>query len=89
MKLWYYFNNFLPEPGILTRFYSEIVKVKNSTKNVFNWRVNISWTTSSKTYKFWGILWREINNSLLEFGILTTFGSKMVSVRKSIKNDFN
>ena len=89
MKLWYYFNNFLPEPGILTRFYSEMVKVKNSAKNVFNWRVNISWTTSSKTYKFWGILWREINNSLLEFGILTTFGSKMVSVRKSIKNDFN
>ena len=89
MKLWYYFNNFLPEPGILTRFYSEMVKVKNSTKNVFNWRVNISWTTSSKTYKFWRILWREINNSLLEFGILTTFGSKMVSVRKSIKNDFN
>ena len=66
-----------------------MVKVKKSTENDFNWRVNISQTIPGKTYKFWGIIWCDLNNSLLEFGILNTFGSEMIKVRKPIKNDFN
>ena len=76
-------NNF----GILNSFHSEMFKVRKSSENDFNWKVNISRSTRVKASKFYVIRRLDLNSSFPKFGILTSFHSEIV--RKSTPNDFN
>ena len=44
------YNSFI-KFGILNSFHSEMFKVRKSTENDFNWKVNISQSTGVKTSK--------------------------------------
>ena len=78
-------NNF----GILNSFHSEMFKVRKSSENDFNWKVNISRSTRVKASKFYVIRRLDLNSSFPKFGILTSFHSEILKVRKSTPNDFN
>ena len=80
-------NNSSPKFGILTNFCSEMLKVRKSTKNDFNWKVDISQSTAVKASKFPVTLSLDLSNSSWKFGILTLLRSKRVKVGKTTKND--
>ena len=81
-------NSFFPKFCILTSFHSEIIKVRKSTPNGFNSNVNISESTTVKASNFYMIITLDFSNSSPKLGILTSFHSEMLKVRKSTKNDF-
>ena len=64
-------NNF----GILNSFHSEMFKVRKSSENDFNWKVNISRSTRVKASKFYVIRRLDLNSFFPKFGILTSFHS--------------
>ena len=78
------FNNSLPKLVILTRFHSEMLKVRKSTKNDFKWRLNILRSTAVKAYKFCMILSLDLNNSFPKFGILTIARSTSCRLLKKV-----
>ena len=73
--------------GTLTTFHSEVLKVRESTKNDFNWKGNISQTTPVKESKFSRTFSLNFTNCSSKFVILFFFCSKMLKVRKIVKND--
>ena len=46
------FKNSFPKFAILTGFYSEMFKVRESTENDVDWKVHISRSTGVKAFKF-------------------------------------
>ena len=62
---------------------------RKTTKNDFNWKVNISKSTAVKASKFSVTLSLDLSNSSSKFGISTLFYSEMLKVRKRTKNDLN
>ena len=73
----------------LNSFSVGLLNGKKTTKNDFNWKVNISKSTAVKASKFSVTLSLDLSNSSSKFGISTLFYSEMLKVRKRTKNDLN
>ena len=66
---------------------SEMVKLRKTTKNNFNWNLNISRSTAVKASRLSVTASLDLRNSYSKFGILSPFYSEMLKVRKTTKND--
>lgn len=73
----------------LNSFWVGLLNGRKTTKNDFNWKVNISKRTAVNASKFSVTLSLDLSNSSSEFGISTLFYSEMLKVRKRTKNDIN
>ena len=73
--------------GDWTRFFLEMLKVRKIAKTRVWFHISRTWAV--KASKICAIIRIDLKNSFPKFGILNSFHSEMLKVRKSTKNDFN
>ena len=89
MILYLDLNNSSSRFCTLATLCSEMLKVRKSTKEDFNGKVNIFQITAVKVSKFPRTLSLDLSNSSSKFGNLILHCSKMLKVRKIAKSDLN